>query len=120
LRLFAPFLSYVTEEVWSWWQTGSVHREAWPTAEELPGDGDPGVYAVAADVLTAVRKEKAMQKVSLRAPASRVTVHDTQDRLRLLTQASLDVREAGTIQALDQEEASEFSVQTELAPVADA
>ncbi len=120
LRLFAPFLSYVTEEVWSWWQTGSVHREAWPTAEELPDDGDPGVYAVAADVLTAVRKEKAMQKVSLRAPASRVTVHDTQDRLRLLTQASLDIREAGTIQALDQEEASEFSVQTELAPVADA
>ena len=59
-----------------------------------------------------------MQKVSLRAPASRVTVHDTQDRLRLLTQASLDIREAGTIQALDQEEASEFSVQTELAPVA--
>jgi valyl-tRNA synthetase len=114
LRLLAPFQPYVTEEVWSWWREGSIHRAAWPGEDELAvaDGGDAGVFEVASDVLTAVRKEKALAKVSLRVPAIRVVVHDTPNRLAMLRLCERDVCEAGNIESLETVEAEAFSVET--------
>jgi valyl-tRNA synthetase len=116
LRLFAPFLPYVTEEVWSWWREDSVHRAVWPSAEELreTGDGDPTVYDVTATVLSEVRKSKAMAKVSLRVPVERLLVRDRADRLARLRLAERDLLEAGSVRALEMQEAEEASVEVAL------
>jgi valyl-tRNA synthetase len=117
LRMFAPFLPYVTEEVWSWWHDGSIHRAAWPTTDELAmaDGGDPEVYEIAASVLGAVRKEKALAKVSLRVPAERVVVRDAPERLAKLALAAEDVRGAGNVVALETAEADVAAVETVLA-----
>jgi valyl-tRNA synthetase len=62
LRLFAPFLPYITEEVWSWGFAAqgapSVHRAPWPTAAELSAAGDVAVFDAAVAFLEAVHKAK--------------------------------------------------------------
>jgi valyl-tRNA synthetase len=117
LRLFAPFLPYVTEEVWSWWPNGSVHRARWPASLELTGigEGDPAVYEMAAAVLGEVRRTKALAKVSLRTPVDRVLVRDTAERLALLRLAEQDVREAGSITEFETIQADGSSVDVALA-----
>ncbi len=69
----------MTEEVWSWWQEGSIHRTAWPTATELGSTGQPEVFAAAAEVLGAIRKAKSEANVSMRTAVSRVTVVDVEE-----------------------------------------
>jgi len=119
LRLFAPFLPYVTEEVWSWWRQGSIHRAPWPVLEELEGasaGGDIDVYEVAAWVLGEVRKSKALAKRSLRSEAERVIVRETEERLKVLVGVERDVREAGNVTAMEYIESAEPSVEVALPP----
>jgi valyl-tRNA synthetase len=124
-RLLAPFLPFVCEEVWSWWQEGSVHRAGWPDAEELTlalGDAkvsdvqaEDAALAIAADVLKEVRKAKSQAQRPMRAPVARVVVHDTPERLAALDLGGEDLRQAGSLQAIETVLAEEFAVDVELA-----
>ena len=126
LGLFAPFLPFVTEEVWSWWQEGSVHRSPWPDADALrevaeagaatPADEpDPAVLAVVAAALSEVRKAKSEAKRSMRTEVDVATVTDTPDRLALLALAADDLRSAGRIADLRPVEGEALAVEVALA-----
>ena len=73
LRLFAPVMPYITEELWSWTfaeETGeaSIHRAAWPGAsdfESVASPSDPESFALAVAALAAINKCKADNEVSL-------------------------------------------------------
>jgi valyl-tRNA synthetase len=95
LRLFAPFLPFVTEEVWSWWREGSVHRERWPDVEELsPHLGDAAILIETAAVLSAVRKAKSDAKVSMRAEVESVAVSAPAEHLEMIRQGEGDLKAA--------------------------
>lgn len=114
-RLFAPHLPFVTEETWSWWQEGSIHRSPWPTRDELAcTEADPAIYKVAAQVLAEIRRAKTEAKTSLKTEVARTIVVDSQERLDLLAQASADVKEAGRVQVLETETGDQLSVNSEL------
>jgi valyl-tRNA synthetase len=99
LRLFAPMLPYVTEEVWSWWHEGSVHRAPWPTTADAAAGagGDAALLTAVGEALAGVRKAKSEAKVGMRAEVASIVLAGSgewADRVRL---AEADLRAAGRI-----------------------
>ncbi len=118
LRLLAPVLPFVTEEAWSWWQQGSVHRAPWPTSDELAGAGaDPRQLTVVGVALGALRGAKSHAKVSQRTEVLRAVVTGPSVDLELLRGAERDLRAAGRVTVLELAPGPEIGVgDVELAP----
>ncbi|MDQ6522095.1 valine--tRNA ligase [Nocardioides sp. LHD-245] len=121
LRLLAPFLPYVTEEVWSWWQEGSVHRAPWPTVAELgsPAASDGSLIDAVAGALSGIRGAKSAAKVKMRAPLARVEVTGPARLVDAAAKAAEDLRRSGNVVGdlvfTLAEDATELSVSAEIA-----
>ncbi len=105
LRLLAPFLPYATEEVWSWWRDGSVHRAPWPTADEaLPAAARASApSSELADVgaaLAGIRRAKSDAKLGMRAEVESVTIAGPPAALDAIRASADDLSAAGRIAAI--------------------
>ncbi len=99
LRLLAPFMPFVTEEVWSWWKPGSVHTASWPTVNELSDEGDTTLMADVAQALVLVRGAKSDAKVSMKTPVVAITLSAPAAGVAHLKQAAADLCAVGHIEA---------------------
>jgi valyl-tRNA synthetase len=83
-RLLAPFLPFVTDEVWSWWQPGSVHASHWPDSQDIAeaitvhSAEAHTQYVRVSQVLGEIRKRKAEARLSPAAPLARVQIRNTE------------------------------------------
>jgi valyl-tRNA synthetase len=106
-RLLAPFIPFVSEEVWRWWHDGSVHVAAWPALDELRTAPVAGsVFATLREVLEAVRREKSTAKVSQRAEVELVTISAPAEFLDDVRLGQGDLKDAGAIRELELIEAA--------------
>ena len=98
LRLFAPFLPFVTEEVWSWWREGSVHRAAWPADYDVEVEGgDASLLPLVGTALSQVRGAKSTAKVSMRTDVPSAVITGPGADLDRLRHAAGDLAAAGRI-----------------------
>lgn len=117
LRLFAPFLPYASEEVWSWWHgSESVHREPWPSIAELGRvTGTTDVLTAASGLLGDIRRAKTEAGASLRAQVASLSVSGSDDHLAILRDAEDDIREAGVVAVIEWSAGDTAGVQVTLA-----
>jgi valyl-tRNA synthetase len=106
LRLFAPFLPYATDEVWSWWQkdSESIHRAAWPTPEEFSAGLDQAnadLLPLATTALFRLRKAKSDAQVSMKADVQSATLVSTEAEQAKLRLFASDLRAVGRIQEME-------------------
>ncbi|MBA3528319.1 MAG: valine--tRNA ligase, partial [Propionibacteriaceae bacterium] len=97
LRLFAPILPFVTEEVWSWWKQGSIHQTSWPLAEEVAAGGDPVLLDDVADALVAIRGAKSLAKVSMKTEVISAQFSGPAASLSRLQLVEADLRGVGRL-----------------------
>ena len=106
LRLLAPFLPYVTEEVWSWrlatptGREASIHTSPWPQAEELATPSEEisaATFSAAVEVTSKIRGAKSAAQKSLRWPVTKLEVQGAAEALGHLEKALVDVAEAGNV-----------------------
>jgi valyl-tRNA synthetase len=103
-KLLAPFIPFATEEAWSWWQEGSVHRSSWPVSDELSsytGSQNSDLLSLASQALIGIRKAKSDEKLSMKAEIASLTIEALATDIDLLKQIESDLKSVGKIDEIN-------------------
>ena len=118
LKLFAPFVPFVSEEVWSWWQKGSVHNEAWPKPEEITSNKAISIenLDLVTKVLAEIRKAKTEKQLSMKADVLELVIEAKSEEIEILKKSEKDLIAAGIIKNLKyKNQANDLKLEIKLA-----
>ena len=103
-KLLAPFIPFATEEAWSWWQEGSVHRSVWPVSDDLSassGNQNAKLLTLASQALIGIRKAKSDEKLSMKAEISSLTIEASDADIESLKHIDSDLKSVGKIDEIN-------------------
>jgi valyl-tRNA synthetase len=117
LRLLAPVLPYIAEEVWSWsfaQETGhrSIHVAPWPGAadfEHVAPPADAGSFDLAVAAHAAINKAKADAEVSMGREVEHLVLHANAGTLERLEPVLADVLAAARCSEIEKAEQSDLA-----------
>jgi valyl-tRNA synthetase len=112
-KLLAPFIPFATEEAWSWWQEGSVHRSSWPVAEDLSsftGDQTAALLSLASQALIGIRKAKSDQKLSMKAEIRSLTIEANEADIESLKHIESDLKSVGKIDEVNYKSSESLAI----------
>ncbi len=116
VRMLAPFVPFIAEEVWQWAYSddsdmhASIHKSPWPTLEEIAQVPEPKcerTWPLTMEIVEAVRKAKAEANLSIKAPVQRVEVTCNVDDGAALDHAVIDLTRMLSIKEFDLDDAPE-------------
>lgn len=130
LKLFAPVLPYVTEEVWSWRYaalSSSIHLATWPSSDELqdmvfPSWDDEFIMSTVISILSEVRGAKTKGQKSMKYPVESLKISGSADAIGLLEvypEILEDLARAGSIQHTEysvNEQSNSIQIEVLLSP----
>lgn len=108
LKLLAPVLPYVTEEIWSWGfsnsssKGGSIHCSTWPTISKIDAIGkeeSDKLLPLSIEVIGKIRGVKTANQKSLKWPVATVTVSANQESIDLLSKVKDDLEKGGNVES---------------------
>lgn len=103
LKLFAPYLPYVTEEIWSWSYSKletvqSIHRSSWPKWEANDKESRSILYDRCIDVITEIRAAKTRAGKGMKHGVFRIILRASSQDISLLKQAEKDLKGSGSVE----------------------
>lgn len=90
LRMFAPFMPYLAEEVWSWRYSGVsefIHTAPWPTWDEVSMVAAPAhekSLDATVQLIGLIRGYKTVNKASQRTPVDRLEIKGSAENLEII------------------------------------
>ena len=103
LKLFAPFVPFTAEEVWSWSfksEASSVHLASFPGKNDFEGipEGNPAVFDAVLAAQSIVNQQKTLSKVSIARQIVLIKIKANEESIRNLTPVLHDLKAATKIE----------------------